>query len=106
VRFAQERTAAVLGDLCGCPGLFAGQYEDLDLLPDDYVTRLYEGGAGFMGLAKAYPTEKALGAYHHAELLKRYPSLASAIEAATAGETGNTGSTEGESAVAESETPQ
>jgi hypothetical protein len=51
-----ERAEAALIDLCGCPGLHAGQYEDLHLLPLGYVDRRYGGLGGFMGLAKAYPT--------------------------------------------------
>ena len=59
-RFADGRQRAALADLCGCPGLFAGQYEDLDLLPPEFVERTYEGAAGFMGLAKAWPTSAAI----------------------------------------------
>ena len=62
MRFEDKRRAAALEDLCRCPGLFAGQYEDLDLLPPEYIERRYEGGAGFMGLAKAFPTAAALAA--------------------------------------------
>lgn len=54
--YRQERA---LVDLCDCPGLFAGQYEGLDDLPSMYVERRYQGAAGFMGLAKAYPTQAA-----------------------------------------------
>ena len=57
------RAEAALIDLCECPGLFAGQYPDLDQLPDGYVQRSYAGAAGFMGLAKAYPTDAALRVY-------------------------------------------
>jgi hypothetical protein len=59
VRFEKERKIAVLEDLISCPVLFAGQYEDIDLLEPELVERTYEGGAGFMGLAKAYPTPTA-----------------------------------------------
>jgi hypothetical protein len=59
VRFHRERQLAALKDLIGCPGLFAGQYEDIDLLEPEWIERRYEGGAGFMGLAKAYPTPAA-----------------------------------------------
>lgn len=62
-RFLEERRAAALEDLCRCPGLFAGQYEDIDLLPDGWVIRQYVGAAGFLGLAKAYPTDAALKVY-------------------------------------------
>ncbi len=61
-RIDEERIAEVLDDLCRCPGLFAGQYEDLDLLPPEYVRREYKGGAGLMGLAHAYPTDAAFAA--------------------------------------------
>jgi hypothetical protein len=44
---------------CGCPGLFAGQYDGLEDLPSMYVERRYQGAAGFLGLAKAYPTDAA-----------------------------------------------
>ncbi|MFS0736963.1 hypothetical protein ABC347_07925 [Sphingomonas sp. 1P06PA] len=73
VRFAEERAAAALADLCGCPGLFAGQYEDLDLVPAEYVERRYDGAAGFMGLAKAYPTSAGLAALTecHGDPLRR-----------------------------------
>ena len=66
-RFLEERRAAALEDLCDCPGLHAGMYEDLDLLPGEYVERRYEGASGFMGLAKAYPTEEARGALAKAQ---------------------------------------
>lgn len=59
MRFEDERRAAALADLCGCPGLFVGQYEDIDLLPSEWIERRYEGGAGFIGMAKAYPTDAA-----------------------------------------------
>lgn len=49
-----------LEDLCACPGLFAGQYDDLDRLPEGLVLRRYEGASGFLGLAKAWPTDLAL----------------------------------------------
>lgn len=62
-RFRDERAQAALEDLCSCPGLFAGQYEDLDLLPAEYVERRYQGVAGFMDLAKAWPTDAALAAW-------------------------------------------
>jgi len=55
-----ERAQAALIDLCGCPGLHAGQYEDLHLLPFGYVERRYDGLGGFMGLARAYPTATAI----------------------------------------------
>ena len=62
----------LLDDLCGCPGLFAGQYEfdgaALEHLPAEYVARTYEGVAGFMGLAKAEPSP--LGLALHAHLTK------------------------------------
>jgi hypothetical protein len=55
---------ALLDDLVGCPGLFAGQYVvdgvALEYLPDELVERTYEGAAGFMGLAKANPSELGL----------------------------------------------
>lgn len=54
-----EATAA-LEDLCRVPGLFAGMYRDLHLLSDKYVERRYQGVAGVLGMAKAYPTTEAL----------------------------------------------
>ena len=65
-RYLEERQRDVLEDLVRCPGLFAGQYEDLDLLPDEYVERRYKGAAGFMGLATAWPTDAALAAHDEA----------------------------------------
>jgi hypothetical protein len=60
------REERALIDLCECPGLFAGQYSDLDLLPAGYVERVYRGAGGFMGLAKAYPSDAARD--HYAEI--------------------------------------
>lgn len=54
-----DRQLATLEDLIGCPGLFAGQYDALDEVARMFVERRYIGAAGFIGLAKAYPTEAA-----------------------------------------------
>lgn len=70
-----EAQRALLDDLCGCPGLFAGQYvhdgAGIEHLPGNLWTQTYSGGAGFMGLGKACPTEEGLAVHR---ILTRSPS--------------------------------
>ena len=51
----------LLDDVCRLPGLFAGLHEydgaPIERLPMALWRRSYEGASGFLGLAKAYPTE-------------------------------------------------
>lgn len=56
-RGLSEAQREALADVCGCPGLFAGQYPGLETLPPGLVVRNYVGAAGFMGLAKTYPSD-------------------------------------------------
>ena len=57
LRALNRRSAETLLDVCGCPGLFAGQYDAIERVPRGLIEYRGEGIASFFGLRKAFPTE-------------------------------------------------
>ena len=54
-----DRQHATIFDLVRCPGLYAGQYDDIEALPREFVEYRSSRVEAMLGIPRAWPTDKA-----------------------------------------------